>query len=230
MDRRKISVGVIIAAGGRGTRMGVSTPKQFFLLKGKSIIQRSVEVFEHHSLVHEIVIVAPMKYMDRVRRIVRRNGLHKVSRIVSGGKERQDSVWKGLNSFRERPTIVLVHDAVRPLVIKAVVSEVIRLSALHKAAVAGVRVKDTIKVEQTRGYCSKTLDRAKLWAVQTPQGFHFDLLLRAHQSARKVGIRGTDDASLVERINIPVRIVDGGYRNIKITTQEDLAAAKSWLK
>jgi 2-C-methyl-D-erythritol 4-phosphate cytidylyltransferase len=230
MDKRKISVGVIIAAGGRGTRMGVSTPKQFFLLKGKSIILRAVEIFEHHSLVHEIVIVAPMRYLDRVRRIIRREGFRKVSRVISGGKERQDSVWKGLNSFKERPTIVLVHDAVRPLVIKAVVSEVIRLSAAHKAAVAGVRVKDTIKVEHTRGYCSKTLDRAKLWAAQTPQGFHFDLLLRAHQSARKAGIRGTDEASLVERINTPVRIVDGGYRNIKITTQDDLAAAKSWLE
>jgi 2-C-methyl-D-erythritol 4-phosphate cytidylyltransferase len=230
MDNRITSVGVIIAAGGRGTRMRGSVPKQFLLLKGKTIIQRSVEVFEQHPLVHEIVIVAPLRNLERVRQIVKKSGFRKVSCVVSGGAERQDSVWKGLNSFMEQPRIVLVHDAVRPLVTKHVISEVIRLAAKYKAAVAGVRVKDTIKVEQARGYLFRSLDRAKLWAVQTPQGFHFDLLLRAHKAARRAAIRATDEASLIERMNIPVRIVEGDYRNIKITTRGDLTTAGLWLR
>lgn len=223
-------VGVIIPAGGKGRRMGGQLPKQFLPLFGIPVIQRTVALFEAVRAVHEIVIAAPGEYVHHVRRLMRRAGFAKVSQVVAGGKERQDSVWKGLNAFERKPDIVLVHDAVRPLVEKWIITEVIRKSKKHKAAVVGVRVKDTVKVEQRRGYYAETLQRDKLWTVQTPQGFHFDLLLRAHRAAKRSNFRGTDEGSLVERLRIPVRIVEGNYRNIKITTREDLALAEFLLR
>jgi len=127
---------------------------------------------------------------------------------------------------------VLVHDAVRPFVDRSVIRAVIGAVRRHRAAVVGVRVKDTIKVEsgESPGFYARTIARGGLWAVQTPQGFRYDLLLRAHQEAHRAGFLGTDDASLVERLGIPVRIVPGNERNIKITTPADRKLAEFLLK
>lgn len=221
---------MIIAAGGLGTRMRGKLPKQFLSLNGMPVIERTIALFQSLKSVNEIVIVAPDDYLGRTRRIVLRGKYEKVSHIVAGGKRRQDSVWKGLNSFDQKPDIVLVHDAVRPLVTPQVVQEVLREARKHRAAVVGVHVNDTIKVERKMGFYAETLDRSMLWAVQTPQGFTFDLLVKAHKAAQISGFGGTDEASLVERLNVPVRRVEGDWRNIKITTRGDLELAKLVLR
>lgn len=223
-------VGVIIPAAGQGARLGGRIPKQFLILQRLSILERTVQRFQSSKLVHEIVLVVPAGYIRRVHRLAHRAKFSKVSNIVRGGTQRQDSVWNGLRAFEIQPDVVLVHDAVRPLVTGRIIEQVIRQSRQHGAAVVGVPVKDTIKVEDGKGFYAKTLDRTRLWAVQTPQGFRYDLLLKAHRKARKSGFVGTDEASLVERLRAPVRIVVGDYRNIKITTKEDLQLAAVWLR
>ncbi len=214
-------------------RMGGSLPKQFLLLKGKSILQRSVEAFESHTGVQEIVVVSPPNYVHETEELLKRARVTKVSHVVAGGRERQHSVRNGLLSLRREPDIVLVHDAVRPLVTSAMITHVIRAAQKYGAAVVGVRVSDTVKIEE-EGFYKKTLDRSKIWVVQTPQGFQFDILKRAHFAALRNGFLGTDDASLVERLKIHARIVEGDYRNIKITSDIDLNVAemllKCWLK
>ena len=224
------SVGVVIPAGGTGKRFGGPIPKQFLRLRGASILQRTVGLFASLRSVGEIVIVVPAGYVQKTERLFSRWGQGKVASVVKGGRTRQDSVWNGLRSFRSNPGIVLVHDAVRPLVARRYVEKVIKQSRAHGAAVLGVRMKDTIKLEGRRGYYAHTLDRRKLWAVQTPQGFRFDILMKAHRKAQRDRFLGTDEASLVERMNVPVRIVEGDYRNIKITTAEDLRIAKTLMR
>lgn len=224
------SVGVVIAAGGRGARLGNRVPKQFLPLGGISILERTVAVFASLPSVGEIVVVSPKDHIPRARKLLETMGCKKIVSIVPGGKERQDSVWNGINGFVSKPDIVLVHDAVRPLVARKTVNEVIASAIRYGAAVVGVKVHDTMKVEGKRGFFSRTLDRNRLWAVQTPQGFAFNLLMKAHKAARRSGYRGTDESSLVERLHSPVRIVDGESRNIKITTPDDLREAEMWLK
>lgn len=221
-------VGIVIPAAGRGRRFGAAHPKQFFRLNGQPILLKTLRIFHGIRAIKEIVVVAPAKYLKDVERLIRSSRLNKVTRIVAGGWERQHSVWNGLTSFTRPPDIVLVHDAVRPLVTRVIIEEVIRQSARHKAAAAGVRVKDTVKVEGRKGFYTKTLDRSRLWVVQTPQGFRFATLMNAHLMARKSRFLGTDEASLVERLGIPVKIVEGSIRNIKITAKEDVPLAK-WL-
>lgn len=224
------SVGVVIAAGGQGKRLGGRTPKQFRLLRGVPILQYAFGVFASLRQVDEIVIACPVADIRRTGRLLALAGCNKILSIVPGGKERQDSVRNGLCAFMSRPDIVLVHDAVRPFVDARIVNAVIESASKHGAAVVGVKVQDTIKVEGKKGFYSKTMDRSKLWAVQTPQAFSYDILMRAHKRARSSGYLGTDEASLVERLGVPVRIVEGDPMNMKITTPNDLRLAEMWLK
>lgn len=216
-------VAVVIAAGGRGRRMGGSTPKQFLRLGGVTVLQRTVAAFHAVRAVGVIILVVPPGSIARTRALVHRAGFLKVAGVVPGGRERQESVWNGLEACRGRAGLVLVHDAARPLVEARVINAVIRAAGRYGAAVAAVRVKDTIKVEAGRrpGFFLRTLPREGLWSVQTPQGFRFDILWKAHRRARREGFTGTDEASLVERMGFPVRIVPGAERNMKITTPED---------
>jgi 2-C-methyl-D-erythritol 4-phosphate cytidylyltransferase len=225
-----MDVGVVVAAGGSGRRMGGKLPKQFLLLQGRTILERTLALFNAHPEVCEIVVVVPKEYLEKTAWIIHQSNLRKALRVVAGGRDRQESVWNGLNAFDESPRLVLIHDAVRPLVRKEVINEVIRNVRRYGAATVGVRVKDTIKVEGEKGFYTKTLDRGKLWAVQTPQGFSYSLAFEAHKKARAAGFTSTDDASLVERRGRKVRIVEGEYENIKITTREDLAFAEMVLK
>jgi 2-C-methyl-D-erythritol 4-phosphate cytidylyltransferase len=221
---------VIIAAGGSGRRFGGSIPKQFLLLGGVPVLQRSIAAFHAVREVGEIVVVAPASHLSRVQRLAVRAGFTKVTAIVPGGKERQDSVWNGLNAFTHTPRIVLVHDAVRPLVTGRIIREVAGAARRYGAAVVGVKVRDTIKRELRKGFSAATLERKGLWAVQTPQGFRYRLLREAHARAKRQRYTGTDEASLVERMGIPVRLVHGEERNLKITTGDDLKVAAMWAK
>ncbi|MEO8169017.1 MAG: 2-C-methyl-D-erythritol 4-phosphate cytidylyltransferase, partial [bacterium] len=191
--------------------------------------QRSIDAFDSIADVGEIVVVVPGDQLRRTEELISKSKFRKTMHVVVGGSERQHSVRNGLLSFDVDPEIVLVHDAVRPLVTLDVINKVIEQTKKHGTAVVGVRVKDTIKVESD-GFYKKTLDRQKLWAVQTPQGFRYEILKRAHVAAQRSAFLGTDEASLVERLRIPVRIVEGDYRNIKVTTADDLKLAKLILK
>ena len=225
-------VGIVIAAGGRGRRMGGGVPKQFMTLAGQCIITRVVKPFASTGAVTQIVVVVPPRFIELTRRMLRRQGWKKTITVVAGGRDRQESVWNGLEAFTVKPEIVLVHDAVRPFVTKELIRRVITMTRRYRAVVVAVPVTDTIKLEGVEGFAGRTVDRSRLWSAQTPQGFQYETLVRAERAARRSGYRGTDEASLVERLRVPVRIVRGEPGNIKITTKTDMdlayAFAKKW--
>jgi 2-C-methyl-D-erythritol 4-phosphate cytidylyltransferase len=196
----------------------------------RSIIAHTLAAFDRHPEITEIVVVTAPDHLRRVALLMMRMRLRTAWSVVAGGSNRQESVWNGLHAFDAMPGIVLVHDAVRPLVGQEVISRTIREVRRHGAAVVCVRVKDTIRLEGRQGFSSRTLERDRLWAAQTPQGFSYHLIMKAHREARKRGFFGTDEASLVERIGTRVRIVEGDHTNIKITTPADLLAARSFLR
>lgn len=219
---------MIIPAAGSGSRLRGRVPKQFLRLGGVPVLARTVAAFDAIPAVRRIVVAAPARHQVRARRMLARLDLRASWQVVTGGAERQESVWCALAALDPLPAVVLVHDAVRPLVSGRIIREVIRTAARSGAAIAVVPVKDTIR--EVRGRGSRTLDRSALRAVQTPQGFRTALLLRAHRAARRRGFLGTDEASLVERLGVKVHLVEGEYRNIKITTPEDLATASRYLE
>ena len=221
---------MVIAAGGKGSRLGGRVPKQLVLLDGKPILLRTLETFAGVRAVKKIVVVSPVAHLARIEKIVLRSGIRKVCDVIPGGKERQHSVWNGLQALNPAPRIVLIHDAVRPFVSRSLISRTIRTTEIYNAVVPAVRTGDTIKVEGRKGFLTRTLDRSVLWAVQTPQGFRYDLLLRAHELAREKKVVATDDAALMELLGIPIRIIEGEGRNIKITTRDDLRLAELFMK
>jgi len=209
--------------------MGGKTPKQFLPLAGVPVIARSIGLFDGMPEVGAIIVVVPRAALGRTRSLVARSGFDRVTAIVPGGNERQESVLAGLRACARWEGIVLVHDAVRPLASRGLVRSVIRAARRFGAAVPALPVTDTIKTRAgvPRGFLARTLPRGELWAVQTPQGFRFGLLEDAHRKASRSGVAGTDDASLVERLGVRVRIVPGSDTNIKITTPRDRELAES---
>jgi 2-C-methyl-D-erythritol 4-phosphate cytidylyltransferase len=225
---KRVRVAAVIAAAGRSARMGQGTPKVLLSLHQVPVIVRSILSFHHASLVEDIVVVATEASIDRVRELVAKYGLGKVSAVVAGGLKRQQSVALGLQALR-RCDVVLVHDGARPLVTADIIERVVEAAVEHGAAVPAVPVRDTIKrVDGDR--VVETLNRDELRAVQTPQGFRYELLVQAHERAREEGFYGTDDATLVERLGHPVAVVPGSPENLKITTPEDLLLAEALLQ
>lgn len=214
-DNRVIA---IIVAAGRGKRLGSSLPKQFLKVRGRTILEMSVEAFEQNKYVDEIFVAANADYCELTEKLCR--GFSKLKKIVAGGAERQDSVRAALDCLRGENGIVLVHDAARPFVSEAVINAVIEGTADFDAAIPTVPAKDTIR--QVDGTGSRTLQRETLACVQTPQGFRISLLKHAFEKAQAEGFLGTDDASLVERMGINISMVQGEDANRKITTREDL--------
>ncbi|OKP76518.1 2-C-methyl-D-erythritol 4-phosphate cytidylyltransferase [Paenibacillus helianthi] len=218
------SVGAVIVAAGRGTRMGTAESKQYLLLQGKPIIVHTLEVFQRHPLISEIVLVTGQEDVDRCREWVKAYKLDKVSSVVTGGSERQHSVHLGLRKLGT--TWVMVHDGVRPFVQEEEITACYEYAKEIGASVLAVPVKDTIKQVDGEGKVLSTPDRRSLWAIQTPQTFRLSELIMAYESAERDGFLGTDDSSLAERSGIPVAVVEGSYANIKITTPEDLDFAE----
>jgi 2-C-methyl-D-erythritol 4-phosphate cytidylyltransferase len=216
-------VSAIIVAAGEGKRFG--SAKQFALLKGKPVLDRTLETFEEHMKVTEVILVVREdwlreKYLNRYKKLVA---------VVRGGERRQDSVMAGFNQLKpDQSGIVLVHDGVRPLVGKDLISRVIEAAEQKGAAIPALSLEDTIKrVEE--GRVVKTLDRLTLFKAQTPQGFFYTTLERALRKAKEDSFYGTDEASLVERIGEKVYIVEGDTQNIKITGPEDIHMAEALL-
>ena len=222
----------LIPAAGMGKRMGASLNKQYLQLGSMPILAHTISVFERSPLIDSIYLVIPADEIPYCREhIVETCGFKKVTAIVPGGKERQNSVMNGLTAMRKNVAdddIVLIHDGVRPLLTERILRDSIAVARICDGALVAVPTKDTIKIV-VDGVVVETPPRETLWQAQTPQSFCFGVIHAAHLSAEKEGFIGTDDAALVERNNGKIRIVPGDYRNIKITTPEDLILAEAFL-
>jgi 2-C-methyl-D-erythritol 4-phosphate cytidylyltransferase len=226
-----LRVVALIPAAGQGRRMGAEKPKAFLPLGGLPILAHTLRKFEDCPQVDEVLpLVPPGEAMGWAEEIIARCGLKKVLRIVPGGPERQESVYRGLQAVRGKADWVLIHDGVRPFVPPGLIQEALSETFQWKAVVVALPANETIKEVSPEKAVLRTVDRRRLWMIQTPQSFEFPLILRAHEEARKAGFGGTDDASLVERLGIPVRILQGSRFNFKITTPEDLVLAEALLK
>ncbi len=223
----------VVPAAGMGKRMGASINKQYLQLGGRPIVARTLAVFQQSPLIAGIMLVTPQDEIPFCREeVVERYGLTKVLQIVAGGSERQHSVRHGLQALRayaDEQDVVLIHDGVRPFIDESLLQHSIEVAATGVGALVAVPAKDTIKVVR-EGVVAHTPDRAELWQAQTPQSFRFDQILEAHLQAERDGFLGTDDCSLFERSGLTVRIVQGDYHNIKITTPEDLVLAEAFLR
>ena len=214
--------GVVIVAAGTGSRMNMGINKQFIKLEGKEIIAYTIEKFYNNSNIEDIVVVVKEDESEFFKKEILDKYNFKNVKIAYGGKERQDSVYNGLKLLDEKCDVVLIHDGARPFVSDKIIDKSIEEAKEHKAIVVGVPVKDTIKVIYNDKNIVDTPNRSVLWAVQTPQTFYYNILIDAYKDAFKNKFYGTDDAMLVERIGYKVKMLEGSYNNIKITTQEDL--------
>ena len=220
----------IVLAAGSGKRMGTSVHKQYLLIKDKPVIYYTLQAFEA-SDVDDIILVTGADEIDYCREtIVEKYGFKKVRAVIAGGKERYDSVYEGLKALSDCD-YVLIHDGARPLISRALINANITCVQEEKACVTAVPAKDTIKVADNQGYVADTPDRSKLWQIQTPQTFSYALVLEAYRKRAEAGDDTvTDDAMVVEKYaNHPIYLLKGDYRNIKITTPEDLIIAEAFL-
>lgn len=219
-------VNAIIVAGGSGRRIGGSLPKQFLEVRGVPLIRRVASAIGHLQALTRVVIVARKEHWRLCRTHVA--GVVPVDLVfAAAGPERQDSVASGLRVVEEECDIVVVHDAARPFVTAGLLSRCLAGACECGAAFAALRATDTVKEVGEDGIVARTLDRPAIWLAQTPQAFRKELLVKAHERARRDGVRATDDAALVERLGVPVRAIEGEESNIKITTRLDLALAEA---
>lgn len=213
----------IVCAGGTGTRMGITVPKQFLKLGQETILEKSCRAFIEAENVDEIVVVTNADYIQKTRKILEKiHGCEKIKFIVPGGKERQDSVYEGLKTLAKAKgqDLVLIHDGARPFVSTAIIERVLQGAYESQGVVCAVKSKDTVRQVDEKG--SRNLKRETLYNVQTPQGFNYQLIIEAYEKAYSQGFYGTDDGGLVERLGREVKVVEGSYENIKITTKEDI--------
>ena len=219
-------VSVIFPAAGQGTRMKAGKNKVLLELAGQPILLRTLQAFSVVPEVGELIVVTGREEMEEVRAMLERAGNLKPWQLVEGSTERQYSIRNGLACVAKETELVLVHDAARPLVTEGVIEGARQFGG----AIAAVPEKNTVKIVSEAGLVVSTPPRKSLWVVQTPQGFRKEVLLKANEQAEQEGFLGTDDASLVERLGAPVKVVEGDYRNIKITTPEDMVTAEAFLQ
>lgn len=221
-------VSALIAAGGRGLRLGADRPKQFLEVGGRSMLEASVQALAASDRINEIIVALPEEHLADVRKAW--SGTAKPITFVAGGPRRQDSVANAFASSSPRADVILIHDAARPFVTPDVIGRAIDGARTHGAAIAAIAVRDTVKqAGETVGDGSRpvrvTIPRESVFLAQTPQAFRRDVLARALEEGRSVD--ATDEAMLVERLGLPVHVVEGDPRNLKITTPGDLAAAQA---
>lgn len=241
MDTEKKRCTAIVLAAGSGKRMGSATAKQFMLLEGRPILWYSLKTIEESKIIDDCIIVTGAEDIEYVRReIVEKYDFRKVDAVTAGGRERWESVYHGLRVVvqGDRTELkgngyVFIHDGARPFLTEEMLCNAYREVCRHRACAVAVPVKDTIKIADKDGFAVKTPDRRLLWAVQTPQVFETELIFRAYEKLCREGetISVTDDAMVIEQIlGLPVKLVEGSYGNIKITTPEDMGAARSLLE
>lgn len=218
-------IAVIIAAAGRGKRVGAPVPKQYLKIGGEYVLAKTVKAFNDMDEVDHIFIVTNEDYTDVCADIVRESSFEKVEGIVAGGETRQDSVFNALQEMNFRKpgiSMVLIHDGARPFVGRDVILNVIKKTDETGAAAACVAMTSSVRKMGAGDTVSESVDRDDYYSVQTPQGFRKSVLIEAYEKAYDDSFVGTDDASVVERAGYDIAIVDGDYGNIKITTKEDL--------
>ena len=221
----------VIPAGGVGKRLKAKKAKQYLLLDGVPVLVHTLKVFEEAKVIDEIILVLPSEdVLSAQQQLVNKYDLRKITNVIAGGKERQDSVRNGLAAITGKCDVVVIHDAVRPFVTEELIKQVVAAAKTTGAASVGVKAKDTIKETKKDNLVVATVPRQNLWLTQTPQAFKFELLKKAYIEAYRDKFYGTDDASLVERIGAKVKMIDGSYENIKITTQEDMMIANALIK
>lgn len=222
----KENVAVVLAAG-QGKRMKSRIQKQFLLIKEKPVLYYTLQAFEKSPLISGIILVTGKEEIEYCRQeIVEKYGFAKVKKIVAGGKERYHSVYEGLKAV-EGAEYVFIHDGARPFVDHAMLERLYEAVKEYGACVVGMPVKDTIKLSDEKGFAAQTPERNRVWQVQTPQTFDYPLIRDAYEKLMEEKLEGvTDDAMVVESMtDHKVKLVEGSYRNIKITTPEDLEIA-----
>jgi 2-C-methyl-D-erythritol 4-phosphate cytidylyltransferase len=204
--------------------MGAADNKPYLKLAGRTVLAHALEAFENSPSVSSVVLVVSSGEQKKAAEIVGAEGFGKEVLIIPGGAERQDSVYAGLEALRTEGA--LIHDAARPLVTSDQIEACCRAAEEHGSSALAVPVKDTIKMSDGNGFIVATPERRTLWSVQTPQAFLRPELMQAHRQAQEEGVQATDDAMLLERLGRKIAIVEGNYRNLKITTPEDLPIAE----
>jgi len=217
---------ILIAAAGKGQRMGGRVKKQFISLRGMPLLCYALKAFEEFEGIEHMYLVLDEGDFDYCKReIIQKYGIKKVVQLVPGGDRRQDSVWNGLKAMEGHCDMVIVHDGVRPFISPGILNRLMAAMKDVQAVVPAVPARDTIKRVDGRGNVLDTLQRNTLFHIQTPQGFRYEVIKEAYKRAFKEEIRGTDDAYFVEQMGIQVKVIEGSYFNIKITTPEDIALA-----
>lgn len=224
-----MKVTALIPSAGLGKRMGVERPKQFLTIKGIPILLYTLRVFESTPEINEINLIIHKGEEGYCQKIIEEYHLKKVLKIVFGGKTRQDSVHNGLKEVGTDTDIVVIHDGVRPFVTEEMIIKSIRIANYSGGAVVAIPVRDTPKSVTEKGIIEKSVNRSNLWLAQTPQTFRLEIIKEGYQKAYVDNFFGTDDASLVERLGYKVKVIEGSYANIKITTSEDIILAQRML-
>ncbi len=228
----------VVLAGGRGKRMGKTLAKQYLLIREKPVLYYSLDIFEKSDLIDEVILVVGKGQIPYCRReILEKYRFRKIKAIVEGGAERYHSVWEALRILEQenmKKGYVFIHDGARPFIDEGILNRVYGEVCKSRACVAGMPVKDTIKIADEQGYIHMTPKRSRVWQIQTPQVFSADLIIPAYREVieketelLEQGVQITDDAMVVENVcKCPVKLVEGSYENIKITTPEDLEIAE----
>jgi 2-C-methyl-D-erythritol 4-phosphate cytidylyltransferase len=210
--------------------MGGSVPKQFLSLGGEPLVVHSLRILQAAHTVDDIILAVPEADLEYcVNDLVKQHGFSKITKVVPGGIERQDSVRHALEQVPEETEIVLVHDAVRPFLTRQMVSDVLGMADKHGAAIIAIPMRDTVKQVGSDHMIQRTVDRRPLWLAQTPQAFRRQWLQEAHRKAHAEGIHATDDAYLVEWLGHSVIVVEGSGENIKVTRPEDMVIGEAIL-
>ena len=220
----------IIAAAGMSSRFGGETTKQMTELCGKPLLLHTLMAYQQAECIHEIILVAKKEEIPEWERLCRALCLPKLSKIIEGGSTRQLSVMNGIDAVSKRSKFVAIADGARCLTTPEQINEVCRAAYKHKAATAAHRSTDTVKIADKRGFTESSPDRDTIWLAQTPQVFTTNLYRAAAYTAYKEGFEATDDNSLVEHLGQPVKLVECGSGNIKVTTRDDLKVAETVLK
>ena len=229
MERKNTA---IVLAAGQGKRMNSRVQKQFLELGGKPLLYYSLKCFQDSGMIRDIILVTGAESVPFCKEeIVEKYGLTKVTKVIPGGKERYDSVYEGLLAC-ENSDFVLIHDGARPFITQEILERGMNGARETGACVIGMPSKDTVKVADEKGFVQETPERNLVWSVQTPQIFEYSLIRNAHEKIRCGNMEGiTDDAMVVERASgAKISLAEGSYKNLKITTPEDLDIAEIFLK
>lgn len=219
-------VSVILLAGGTGSRMNSNLPKQYMALMNKPVVRHSLDLFLTLPEVHEIIAVCDPAYKP----IFEVANLNSKIRFAKPGRRRQDSLYNGLQMIAAEANLVCVHDAARPFITETLVRQVLAEGYAHGAATVGMPIKFTVKESDSHHFVKNTPDRSRIWEIQTPQVIRPTLLRKGFEMAIEKELTVSDDVSLAELIHHPVKLVEGSYSNIKITTKEDMLLAECLMK